>query len=85
MRGREEQEDIEKEESEQRTAPPLPLKKMRKDERKLNDLAEDSPFKAKGYTVVKQWSFQDSKFKRVARPDIYRSSMVRLQVFFLFF
>ena len=49
---------------------------------KTKELAEDSPFKAKGYTVVKQWSFDDSKFKRVARPDIYKSSMVRLSPFY---
>ena len=48
---------------------------------KTRELADESPFKAKGYTVVKQWSFEDSRFKRVARPDIYMSSMVRLANF----
>ena len=45
-------------------------------DRGIEDLKDESPFKAKKYTVVKQWSFEDSKFKRVARPDIYKSSMV---------
>ncbi|QDZ18752.1 hypothetical protein A3770_02p12700 [Chloropicon primus] len=46
-----------------------------KDKKMVKDLGDESPFKAKGYMVVKQWSFEDSKFKRVARPDIYKSSM----------
>ena len=50
---------------------------MKNESRNKQELSDESPFKAKRYTVVKQWSFEDSKFKRVARPDIYRSSMVR--------
>ena len=49
---------------------------MRGQGKGIEDLKDESPFKAKKYTVVKQWSFEDSKFKRVARPDIYKSSMV---------
>ena len=54
----------------------VPAKYRKHVPKSSKDLDEDSPFKANGYTVVKQWSFEDSKFKRVARPDIYRSSLV---------
>ncbi len=51
--------------------------KEKKKKKSVKELADDSPFKAKDYTIVKQWSFEDSKFKRVARPDIYKSHLVR--------
>ncbi len=30
---------------------------------------------AQAYTIVRQWNFEAKHFKRVARPDIYKSSV----------